>query len=343
MFFNSRLKVKTFNRRNERFKKRLIPLTLVLIILIGCIYQQLCIHFTASGLGRMGKLINVDGTNMHLYEAGKGEIPLVFTSAIGSSVPYIDLFPIHHYLSNDHKVMLYDRPGYGWSDITSKSRDIDTICEEIHTLLHYNDNPDDEDETLQPFIYIAQGSGSIEAIRYAQLYPEDVLGIVFIEGMSPSFGADFNNIMIIESFITNGLRNTGFLRFIKNSSYVNTIVNNNPELSPELRKINKGIALDYAWNRNVISEQLKLPNNAEKVLLDMPEDKLGDLPIRVITSEANIYTNWSSCQRSLLSLSTDSRQVFIENSTSVINASDVPTILTTIESFISHVEDLKED
>ena len=337
------MKIKKTSRKKEKIKKRLVPLTIIGAIIIGILYQQLSIYFNASNLGRMGRLIEVNGVNMHLYEAGNSDIPIVFTGNIGSNVPFVDLYPLHNALSQNHHVMVYDKPGYGWSDYTSASRDIDTICQEIHTALHSNDVPGDEDTYLEPFVFVAQGMGALEAIRYAQLYPEDVAGIVFIEGTSPGFCADYNNIMIIESFLINITRNTGLLRLIGNSNFVSNAFNDNPELSDKLRDLNKGIGLEKNWNRNVIEEKLKLASNAEVILSGLGDEKLGDLPIRVITSEANTYSTWNRTQKALLSLSSDSAQYFVEGSTSVIEANDVPTMLTVIEELITHIYELRED
>lgn len=340
------MKIKKTSRKKEKVKKRLVPLTILGLIVLGIMYQQLSIYYSASQLGRMGHLIDVNGVNMHLYDSGTGTtgtLPIVFTADIGSNVPYVDLYPIHSALTPHNRVMVYDKPGYGWSDYTSTSRDIDSIVEEIHTVLHSNDVPGDEDTYLEPFIYVAQGMGALEAIRYAQLYPEDVAGIVFIEGTSPSFLANYNNIMIIESFLINGLRNIGILRLMGRTNFVSNILNDNPELSPELRILNKGIGLEKNWNRNVIAEKLNVSDNAEIVLATLNEQKLGDLPIRVITSESNIYTTWKQNQRALLDLSTDSKQFIIEGSTNQIEAKDLPTILTAIEELIVHIEEIREN
>lgn len=337
------MKIKKTSRKKEKVKKRLVPLTILGLIVLGIMYQQLSIYYSASQLGRMGHLIDVNGVNMHLYDSGTGTLPIVFTADIGSNVPYVDLYPIHSALTPHNRVMVYDKPGYGWSDYTSTSRDIDSIVEEIHTVLHSNDVPGDEDTYLEPFIYVAQGMGALEAIRYAQLYPEDVAGIVFIEGTSPSFLANYNNIMIIESFLINGLRNIGILRLMGRTHFVSNILNDNPELSPELRILNKGIGLEKNWNRNVIAEKLNVSDNAEIVLATLNEQKLGDLPIRVITSESNIYTTWKQNQRALLDLSTDSKQFIIEGSTNQIEAKDLPTILTAIEELIVHIEEIREN
>lgn len=337
------MKIKKTSRKKEKFKKRLVPLTIIGAIIIGIIYQQLAIYYNASNLGRMGRLVDINGVNMHLYDSGMSDIPIVFTANIGSNVPFVDLYPLHNTLSENHRVMVYDKPGYGWSEYTSASRDIDTICEEIHAVLHSNDIPGDEDTYLEPFIYVAQGMGALEAIRYAQLYPEDVAGIVFIEGTSPTFCADYNNIMIIESFLINSLRNTGLLRLISNSNFVMNSLNDNPELSDELRALNKGIGLEKNWNRNVIAEKLNVSTNAEVILSTLSEAKLGDLPIRVITSEANTYSTWNRTQKALLGLSSDSQQYFIQGSTTRIEENDVPTILAAIEELVTHIYELRED
>ena len=338
------MKIKRTSRQKEKLRKRLVPLTILGLLVIGIIYQQIGICYNASNLGRMGRLVDIDGVNMHLYESGNSDLPIVFISDIGVNAPYVDLYPLHSALSKENRVMVYDRPGYGWSDCTSKSRDIDTICEEIHTLLHVDDVPGDEDTYLEPFIYVAQGMASLEAIRYAQLYPEDVAGIVFIEGASPSFCSDYNNIMIIESFMTNALRNTGVLRLMKNSDFTTNTLHDNPELSDELRHLNIGIGLEKNWNRNVIAEKLKITDNANIILEAIEAGQtLGDIPIRVITSESNAYTTWPRTQKSLLSLSTDSAQTMIQQSTTQINKVDVPTILTTIEDLVTHIHEIRED
>lgn len=343
----TRLKVKKRNRQQEQLMKYIVPLVLIGLILTGMLYQHFSVYFHASQTGRTGQLIKVEGKEMHLYEAGESEIPIVFTGTIGSVAPYVELYPIHNPLSANHHVMVYDRFGYGWSSSTRKSRDIDQICKEIHQLLHYADNPDDEDTHLKPFIYVAHGRGSLEAIRYAQLYPEDVAGIVFIEGVSPSFCANYNNIMIIESFLMNGMRNMGILRLMGNSQFVLRSIMDNSELNSHLRLINKNLGLEKLWSSPALNEQLKLPDNGQLVLDEINSGKtLGDIPIRVLTSQAtldaNTYPNWPRVQRNLLTLSTDSKQIYMEGSSTLIEDKDVPTIVDTIESLIQHIYELED-
>lgn len=340
MNLNRNVKLTQFSMKNERRRKRLLQCSALILIVIGVVFQQIGNYTSASKVGRVGRLIDVDGTMMHLYESGSSEIPLVFTADIGSNVPYVDTYLLQNALAGNHQTLVYDKPGYGWSDYTSKPRDIDTICKEINTLLHAGEDPEDEDTFLKPFVYVAYGMGSLEAIRYAQLYPEDVAGIVLIEGASPSFCKAFNNIMIIESYLVNGLRNLGLLRLFGGTDLVTNTLAIHKDYPEVLQQLNKGLALEKTWNRNVISEKLNVPKNAEVILED---DTLGDIPIRVITSEDNVYSNWPRTQRSLLQFSTDTSQTFIEGSTEYIEPDAVPTILEVIEELLLHIEEIRDN
>ncbi len=342
MYRNKKIKIKKFNHKQEKRRKHIFRYIILGVLISGILFQQLGSYYTASSLGRVGRVVSVKDVDMHIYEAGElGEkTPIVFSSNIGTASPYVESYPLHSNLSMSHPVSVYDKPGYGWSDITSEARDIDIICEEIHTVLHSNEIPDDEDTFIEPFIFVGYGMGSLEVIRYAQLYPEDVAGIVLIEGASPQFCVDFNNIMIMESFMTNALRNFGVLRLLSGTSFIANVLGQYDSNYPkEILYLNKGLALDKVWNRNILSEKLKVPDNGQVVL---DGGSLNDIPLRVITSESNIYTNWSRTQRSLLTLSTDSSQTFIEGSTSYIEYSDTPQILEVIDALDVSIRGLND-
>lgn len=342
MYSNKKLKIKKFNHKQEKRRKHIFRYIILSILVIGVLFQQIGSYYTSSSIGRVGRLVNINDTDMHIYESGElnEKTPIVFSTNIGSSVPYVESYLLHSELSLSHPVSVYDKPGYGWSDITKEPRDIDTICNEIHTLLHSKEIPDDEDTFIEPFIYVGYGMGSLEVIRYAQLYPEDIAGIVLIEGASPQFCIDFNNIMIMESFITNGLRNIGILRLFSGTNFIQNILSQHQDYPIDLIKLNKGISLDKVWNINMLFEKLSVPDNGQIVL---DGGSLGDIPLRVITSESNIYSNWPRTQRSLLTLSTDSAQTLIPGSETYIEPSDVPAILKVIEDLNLHIEELNEE
>ena len=337
MQLNKRLKVKKYSHTLEKYRKKIVYYIIIALLILGFIYQHISIYTNASHLGRVGQIIEVDNVNMHLYQEGSGDFPIVFAANIGVSSPYTAMYRLHSILKSSHPVYVYDKPGYGWSDLTSSVRNIDQITTEIHDLLHAGLEDDDE---FVPFIYVAYSMGSLEALRYAQLYPEDIAGIVLIDGAAPSFCEDYNNIMILESFFTNMLRNTGLLRLGQKTHYVSSSLCMDKDLPKNIRSLSIGLGLEKAWNRNVLSEKLKVSDNA-KTILDGPD--LGDIPLRIITSENNPYGSWSRSQKSLLKLSTDAAQSYIKGSVDYIEKNDVPNILNVIEELTSHITELQEN
>jgi len=73
--------------------------------------------------------INDDGNKLHVYTKGEGDTTLVFMSGLGTSSPVYDFKVLYNKLSNDYRIAVVERAGYGWSDISSSSRDIDTVVE----------------------------------------------------------------------------------------------------------------------------------------------------------------------------------------------------------------------
>lgn len=106
---------------------------------------------------------------MHVYGEGAGDITVVFASGHGTGSPFIDFYPLYHELAKKTRIVVYERFGYGWSETTTAPRDIDTITEEIHTLLL-------EAGEQPPFLLVGHSLASLETIRFAQTYPDEVVG-----------------------------------------------------------------------------------------------------------------------------------------------------------------------
>jgi len=317
----NKMTIRRYGRAGKRGTKSFIYLFIISVILLGIVYQIYGVYIHASEYGRVGKLIDINDNNMHLYTSGSSNIPFVFSSNIGASSPYVEMYPLASKLPKETTLAIYDKPGYGWSDITKAPRDIDTITSEIHTLLNTANYP-------TPFIWVAHATGSLEALRYAQRYPDEVAGIVLIDGSSPEFCSTFNNIMVVESFLTNAIRNTGVLRLLKNTEPAQKLLCSNDALPQNLKNMNEGLTLEKAWNRNMIEEKLKLKSNANIIL---KAGSIGAIPLRIITSKANLYGTWQETQTRMLSLSSNSSQTYIDKSTSFIEESDTAAILSIIE------------
>ncbi|MFP4395979.1 MAG: alpha/beta fold hydrolase [Anaerolineales bacterium] len=126
--------------------------------------------------------INDDGRQQHVYSEGEGEVTLVFLSGWGTCCPVFDFQALYSRLSDDYRITVVERPGYGWSDITSDPRDIDTLLDETRTALQLaGESP--------PYVLFPHSMAGLEAIYWSMLYPDEVLAIVGLDAVTPDFAA----------------------------------------------------------------------------------------------------------------------------------------------------------
>lgn len=263
-----------------KMKKKILIILLILIILFlitGYIYEKLSKIKDAKDYKPVGTLYTIENNNMHIYEGGKGDATVVFASGWGTTNPYVDFYPLYDRISNYAKFVVYDRFGYGYSDITGKSRDIDTIVKEIHELLNVSSNK-------PPYIFVAHSLASLEVIRYAQIYKDEVKGIVLIDGGNPEYYAKTKPITFISEF-QKKLIDFGIARILYNSSsFVNSLNSERNELKllPDaLKSLDKKSTLLKAYNKDVINEMKMSQKNAQKVV---DSGKLDNIPLTIITS-----------------------------------------------------------
>ncbi|MBR4097502.1 MAG: alpha/beta hydrolase, partial [Oscillospiraceae bacterium] len=77
----------------------------------------------------LGTMVEVDGGEMCVYTEDKGEHTIVFMSGYGTPSPILDFKPLYNRLSDDFRIVVVEKFGYGFSDETDMSRDIDTMLE----------------------------------------------------------------------------------------------------------------------------------------------------------------------------------------------------------------------
>lgn len=62
----------------------------------------------------MGQIINIDGVDLHVFEKGAGS-PVVLLHGNGSLIQDMTVSGLVDRLAQRHRVIVIDRPGYGWS------------------------------------------------------------------------------------------------------------------------------------------------------------------------------------------------------------------------------------
>lgn len=292
-------------------------LVIVALIAAGSIYQWWGAKQDRNSEKPVGNLYEVAGHRMHLYTEGEGETTVVFASGMGTPSPYADFSPLYPLVAKFAKVAVYDRFGYGFSDMTGDKRDIDAITDEIHELLQKSGQK-------PPYVFVGHSLGSLETIRYAQRYPNEVKGIVLIEGGSPEYYAKQPELTVVPR-LTRVLRVTGALRTLYHFpgfvNWVNSESNKGKLLSDDMRALSRRALLLRAGNKDVIGEVKLSRENATKILSG---PKPLSIPMVALTADyfgdLDKDKAWRDTQRALPEWSTDGKQIVVKDSSHYIYA-----------------------
>ncbi len=281
----------------------------LILLATGFIYEKTAEYSDSRKYPPPGDIIEMNGHKMHIYTKGSGEVTVVFASGFGIPCPYTDFYPLYSEISKHAKIAVYDRPGYGWSEVAADSRDIDTIVEELHELLEKSDQE-------PPYILVGHSLASLEIIRFAQLYGDEVEGIVAIDAGNPEFYAieTLSDSALSSLRLKSILNNLGVFRLLfdysPNFYSAAYAPRNTLALVPEeLKDLDKAMYLKNMVNKNKTDEVDNMQVNAATVV---QEGRLQSIPLRILTSEAEAADEkWRKSQLAFKDWSSDSTQTIM--------------------------------
>ena len=131
----------------------------------------------------MGQLVTVDGPDMCVYSGGTGDVTLVFLSGGGTCAPILDFQSLDSLLLDNYKVAVVERFGYGFSDVTDKSRRLDSVLEDTRQALK-------EAGCEAPYVLCPHSMSGLEALYWAQTYPDEVQAIIGLDMAVPEYYVD---------------------------------------------------------------------------------------------------------------------------------------------------------
>ena len=160
-------------------KMTLIILGVVILIFLAIfINHKIRLKKEAKLLTPIGQLVEVDGHKMNIYIEGEGEQTIVFLSGGGTCSPVLDFKSLYSLLSDDYKVVVVEKFGYGFSDVVDKERDVASVLADTRAALAAAG-------VEGPYILCPHSMSGIEALYWAQQYPEEVSAIVGLDMAVP--------------------------------------------------------------------------------------------------------------------------------------------------------------
>lgn len=158
----------------------IIATIIILLMVISFAHHKICSSKEKELLVPLGELVEVNGHNMSIYTEGEGDKTLVFMSGGGTCSPILDFKSLYSLLSGEYKIVVVEKFGYGFSDIVEEKRDIDTILSETRMAL-------DKAGIQDPYVLCPHSLSGLEALYWAQKYPDEVEAIVGLDMAVPAY------------------------------------------------------------------------------------------------------------------------------------------------------------
>ena len=226
----------------------------------------------------IGKMVQVDGKEMHVYTKGDGKDTIVLLSGLGTAAPVLDFMPLIDKLSNNYRVVVVENFGYGWSDLTDKERTVENIVEETRSALK-------KSGIKGPYILMPHSISGIYSMYYANTYPEEVKAIIGIDCSMPNMREYFGESSHTSPKYMAWMAPTGIVRLaLLTTSHSFLPLAEEGIYSKENLKLIKMISGWKLGNKNIVSEVNEIQNNLDKTIkMSYPKE----LPVLIFTKEGS--------------------------------------------------------
>ncbi|MBD5507763.1 MAG: alpha/beta hydrolase [Lachnospiraceae bacterium] len=235
----------------------IIIIIVILVVLFLLIYINHRVHLEKESALRspIGQIVEVNGHNMSVYIEGKGETTLVFMSGGGTSCPILDFKSLYSLLCDDYKVVVVEKFGYGFSDVIDTDRDIDSILEDTRAAL-------EAAGLSAPYVLCPHSMSGLEALYWAQKYPNEVSAIIGLDMAVPQY-YDTMNINISTMRIASWAAGMGVTRLIPGIAESDAIQHGT--LSDREKEIYRAVFYSRTATVTMINECASVKENAKKV------------------------------------------------------------------------------
>ena len=236
------------------FMKRLLFLmgAVLVLLLASFIYHRLALQREKASLNPMGQMVSVNGHDMSVFVKGNGPQTLVFLSGAGTASPILDFKDLYDGLSKQYKIVVVERAGYGYSEDTSKSRDVSEVLSETRQALA-------KAHVSGPYIILSHSMASLETLLWQEKYPSEIQAIIGLDWALPESYAHLKMHPQILRMARLGSQ-LGLLRYIPSRLYMP-----NENLSSRDRRLYQRIAYRQILSQAMLNESLSVKGNAKKV------------------------------------------------------------------------------
>jgi pimeloyl-ACP methyl ester carboxylesterase len=246
-----------------------------------------------------GRLVDVGGRRLHL-------------NCVGSGTPTVVLFPgagdlssvmtwIASSVSRSTRVCAWDRAGRGWSDDAAGPQDGVALSTDLHTLL-------ERAQLSGPFVLAGHSFGGLSALNYAERYPNEVAGMVLLDGTSTEMFTRLRSYPIVYevyrrvSALFPSLARLGVGRLAYRSAF--------DSLPAQAQREERAF-----WSTARLARSQRDEWGQAPILMQQARalKSLNERPLIVVTAGRNAQDGWIPLQNELAKLSSNSGHRILAN------------------------------
>jgi pimeloyl-ACP methyl ester carboxylesterase len=147
----------------------------ILVSFIGLIFEFTIERIDKGRYKPKGRLVNVSKHRLLTNLTGEGKATVVFESDINKPIQQWNR--LRELVSDSARTFSYERAGYGWSDSAAGMANVDEALKDLRNALK-------KAGASSPYILVGQGYGGVILSKFAEKYPDEVIGVVLIDSFT---------------------------------------------------------------------------------------------------------------------------------------------------------------
>jgi pimeloyl-ACP methyl ester carboxylesterase len=275
-----------------------IAVLMIGLIVAGYIYESRAEAADAKAYPPPGQLVDIGGYRLHIHCAGEGSPTVVIEAGWGDSSAGWGW--VRPEVAKTTRVCTYDRAGNGWSESSPEPRTAREFAKELHTLLSKAHEPG-------PYVLVGHSMGGYTILVYAHDYPGEVSGLVLVDSQAlPAANAASRPAPKPGgTSLPSLMARIGVMRLL--AGPLGAI----QDLPPEAKQAYTAYSV---IPRSVQAQWDEFRGMSEGGAQAKAVTTLGALPLIVLSAVLDDTADHSASQAGFLRLSTNSQQLFAEQS-----------------------------
>jgi pimeloyl-ACP methyl ester carboxylesterase len=275
-----------------------VAVLMIGLIVFGYLYEPWAEARDAKAYPPPGQLVDVGGYRLHIHCTGEGSPTVVIESGWGdSSAGWAWVQPE---VAKTTRVCIYDRAGMGWSESSPAPRTAREYAKELHTLLAKANEPG-------PYVLVGHSMGGYTILVYAHDYPDEVSGLVLVDSQAlpPANATPKPAPKPGGTSAVSLLARIGVMRLL--AGPLGAI----QDLPPEAKQAYTAYSVTP---RSIQTQWDEFIGMSEGGAQARAVTSLGALPLIVLSARLDETADHTASQAGFLRLSTNSQQLFAEQS-----------------------------